>query len=429
MNNILTNSIIYQVYTRNFSTEGTFKQVIDKLDYLKELKVDIIYLLPINPIGKNNRKGKLGSPYSISDYMKINPELGKLKDLKKLIKLAYKKDMKVMIDIVFNHTSRDSKILNKHPEWMYHDKNGNFANKAGDWSDVYDLDLTNKNLIKYLTNVIRHYCKLGIDGFRFDVVSCLSKRLIESIIKMLNKEYPKTILLGEAVEISFLEYLKEHNLNMLTDADLYSLGFDMLYTYSTFTYLKQYLLTKDLTYLNYYKAVLKQEDLINITNNLRIRGIENHDNLRLIEYTKDRDLMENLASFHIFLKGPMFIYNGLETKADHVLNLFDKDLLDMSIDESWFKFINRLIEFKKEDFNQNILYSNVVLTNDASLIIINTYNDFSKFIGLFNLSEEEITIKNPELMDGKYINYINNKEYEIKNNSIKIRKPLFLYQK
>ena len=81
----LKNQIIYQVFTRNFTKEGTFKSLINKLDYIKDLGTDIVYLLPINPIGEINRKGDLGSPYSISDYETINPELGSLEDFKELI--------------------------------------------------------------------------------------------------------------------------------------------------------------------------------------------------------------------------------------------------------------------------------------------------------------------------------------------------------
>ena len=176
MKNELKSSIIYQVFTRNYTIEGTFNALTSKLDYIKDLGTDILYLLPINEIGKVGRKGSLGSPYSIKDYYKINPEYGTLEDFKDLISKTHEKGMKLMIDIVFNHTSRDSLIMNEHPEWMYHDKDGNFANKAGDWSDVYDLDYNNQDLIAYLVGVIEYYCSLGVDGFRFDVASLIYKK-------------------------------------------------------------------------------------------------------------------------------------------------------------------------------------------------------------------------------------------------------------
>ena len=104
----LRNLLIYQVYVRNYSEEGTFKSLEDDLERIKELGVDYIYILPIHPIGKKNRKGSLGSPYSIKDYYGINPELGTLDDFKSLIHRVHELDMKLMMDIVFNHTSYDS---------------------------------------------------------------------------------------------------------------------------------------------------------------------------------------------------------------------------------------------------------------------------------------------------------------------------------
>ena len=100
MKNFLKTSVIYQVYVRNFTQEGTFKALVKKLDYIKSLNVDIVYVLPVSPIGKVSRKGELGSPYSISDYTKINPELGNLDDFKELIKETHARDMKLMVDMV-----------------------------------------------------------------------------------------------------------------------------------------------------------------------------------------------------------------------------------------------------------------------------------------------------------------------------------------
>ena len=94
----LINSTIYQVYVRNFTKEGTFNALNEKLDYIKDLGIDILYLLPISPIGEVGRKGDLGSPYSISDYSKINPELGTLEDFKSLLKATHDHQMKLMID-------------------------------------------------------------------------------------------------------------------------------------------------------------------------------------------------------------------------------------------------------------------------------------------------------------------------------------------
>ena len=143
MKNELKTYTIYQVYIRNFNKEGTIKSLIKQLDYIKNLGIKIIQLLPVNEIGLDGRKGVLGSPYAIKDYYKINPELGNKEDFDNLIFEAHKRDLLVMMDVVFNHTSRDSVLIKEHPEFYYKDKDGHYANHFGNWSDVYDLDYTN----------------------------------------------------------------------------------------------------------------------------------------------------------------------------------------------------------------------------------------------------------------------------------------------
>lgn len=428
----LKTNIIYQVFPRNYTLEGTFNALETKLDYIKELGSDILYLLPINEIGRVGRKGSLGSPYSIKDYYKINPEYGTIDDFKSLINKTHEKNMKIMIDIVFNHTSRDSVIMNEHPERMYHDKNGNFANKAGDWSDVYDLDFNNEDLINYLVGVIEYYCSLGVDGFRFDVGSLIYSSFYKKLKEMLDAKYPSTILLCESVDSGFISYVRSIGFNALSDAELYMLGFDLLYPYNNFNELRTYLDTKESRYLDMYKVLLNYEESYNPSYNLRIRGLENHDQRRLCEYSKNKTLIKNLAAFPVFMKGPMFIYNGLETKADHHLDLFEKDQLDLSIDIEWFNYIKKLIEFKKNKVNLDVTISEVLTSKGRNLGIINHYKDGSTSYGLFNLStsmsNNGVLIRDEKLNDGAYVDYFTSKIVLIKNHSIRVKEPLFLFK-
>ena len=108
----LRQMVIYQVYNRNHNASGTFNELIEDLDRIKNLGVDILYLLPIHPIGQKDKKGELGCPYSIQNYREVNPEYGTLDDFKRLIEATHEHGMKLMIDVVFNHTSRDSHLLN-----------------------------------------------------------------------------------------------------------------------------------------------------------------------------------------------------------------------------------------------------------------------------------------------------------------------------
>ena len=429
MKTYLKNSVIYQVYTRNFTKEGTFSALKEKLDYIKNLKVDILYLLPISPIGKDGRKGDLGSPYSISDYTKINPELGTLEDFKSLIKATHEHNMKIMIDIVFNHTSRDSYIAKTHPEWMYHNKEGKMANKVGDWSDVYDLDYSNPELIKYLVDVIEYYCSIGVDGFRFDVASLLPKEFYIALKKMLDEKYPSTVLLAEAIHPFFTDFARSLDLNPLSDGELSLYAFDMLYQYSSISLLSDYLNTKEIRYLDMYKIATLLEATLSTKDTLRIRGLENHDQKRLYEYTHDFTILRNLAASQAFMKGPMFIYNGLETKADHLENLFTKDTMDSSIDEAWFKFINKLINFKKEKLNLTLNTTTPLLTKNETLAFKNTYEDNKVAYGLFSLTGKEELIEDSHLDNGTYIDYLTKNEYKITNNSIRVKEPLILMKK
>lgn len=127
----LRNKVIYSVYVRNYSAEGTFTAVEKDLDRIKGLGVDIIWFLPIYPIGKEKRKGTLGSPYAIADYRKVNPELGTMDDFKHLVQEIHLRGMKCMLDIVYNHTSPDSWLAKNHPEYFYKTPEGQMGNRVG----------------------------------------------------------------------------------------------------------------------------------------------------------------------------------------------------------------------------------------------------------------------------------------------------------
>ena len=116
---LLRNQMIYQVFVRQFSDTCDFKGLIKQLDRIKDLGCDILYLIPFYPIGKVARKGSIGSPYSISNYKEIDPLNGTFDDFKELVSLTHQKGMKIIIDMVLNHTSRDSKLLKEHNEWFY----------------------------------------------------------------------------------------------------------------------------------------------------------------------------------------------------------------------------------------------------------------------------------------------------------------------
>ncbi len=137
--------VVYEIFPRDFSEEGNFNGITARLDELKDLGVNILWLMPINPIGEKMRKGTYGSPYSVRDYYAINPDYGTEADFKHLISEAHKRGLKVIIDIVANHTSWDS-VLMAHPEFYKHDASGKIIPPVKEWTDVAGLNYANPQL-------------------------------------------------------------------------------------------------------------------------------------------------------------------------------------------------------------------------------------------------------------------------------------------
>ena len=164
-------AVIYQINTRQFTPQGTFKAATTELPRLKALGVDILWVMPIHPIGVQNRKGTLGSPYSIRDYRSVNPELGTLADFKAFVAAAHANGMKVVIDWVANHTSWDNPIKAQHPDWYERDwKGANHSTPWWDWTDIVDLDYSKVELRRYMAESMVYWVReADIDGYRADV--------------------------------------------------------------------------------------------------------------------------------------------------------------------------------------------------------------------------------------------------------------------
>ncbi len=165
------NASIYELNTRQFSEEGTFKAAEKELPRLKELGVDIIWLMPIHEIGEKNRKGSLGSPYSVKDYYSVNSEFGTLDELKEFVNAAHDQGMYVILDWVANHTAWDNVLVAEHPDWYDKDYKGDFRPTPWwDWSDIIDLDFNKAEVREYMTEALKYWVKeVDIDGYRCDV--------------------------------------------------------------------------------------------------------------------------------------------------------------------------------------------------------------------------------------------------------------------
>jgi glycosidase len=190
--------VIYEIFPRAFSAHGDFAGVTAQLDRLQQLGVNILWLMPIHPLGKLKGKGTLGSPYAVRDYYGIDPAYGTAADLHRLVSEAHKRNLKVIIDIVANHTSWDS-VMMAHLDWYTHDAGGHIISPQADWTDVADLNYGNKGLRHYMQDMLVHWLKdFDLDGFRCDAAADVPTDFWEQARTALDQAKPDIVMLAEA---------------------------------------------------------------------------------------------------------------------------------------------------------------------------------------------------------------------------------------
>lgn len=194
----LRDGVIYEIYPRDFSLAGNLDGVRAKLDDLHNLGINILWLMPIQPIGEKFRSGELGSPYSIKDYYAIDPAYGTADDFKKLVIGAHRRGMKVIMDLVADHTAWDSVIM-AHPEFYKHDAQGKIISPMPAWTDVAALDYSNPQLRRYMISVLKYWIQTyDIDGFRCDSAGMVPTDFWEQARTELGKVKPDIMMLAEA---------------------------------------------------------------------------------------------------------------------------------------------------------------------------------------------------------------------------------------
>ena len=195
--------IVYEIFPRNFSQQGNFSAITAQLERLQKLGVTILWLMPIHPQGKLESKGTLGSPYSVRDYYAINPQYGSAADLHRLVREAHRRQMKVIIDIVANHTAWDS-VMMRHPDFYEHGAGGRIVSPRPEWADVAHLEYTragvpNRALRTYMKDMLVHWIKdFDLDGFRCDVAFGVPTDFWEDARAALIQIKPDILMLAEA---------------------------------------------------------------------------------------------------------------------------------------------------------------------------------------------------------------------------------------
>ena len=418
MNKNLRNQIIYQVFPRQHSNTSDFNGVIKDLDRIKAMGVDIVYLLPIHPIGQKNKKGSIGCPYSIQDYRKVDPNLGTLDDFKKLINETHKRGMKLIIDVVYNHTSRDSVILNTHPEWMYKNEAGEFKGKVGDWWDVTDLDYTNKDLWTELIDILCYWVKLGVDGYRCDVASMIPLDFWLKAKEELVKINPDVIMFAESIHADFVKYIRDSGFDAHSDGELYQ-AFDLLYDYDIITKYDDYL--NDHSCLNEWLKALAHQEKIYPKDYVKAHGLENHDRERTAKFITDEVRLRNINALMFFLKGTTFIYAGCESCDPKMPSLFEIDLVDWSTLNKYGieDLIKKCAILKKDPLLVDGVYDIHLENIEVAHITHKQGNVIMECV--FNLGDE-VGYIDSKLPDGNYINLFNDELIIVKDGKLSLSK-------
>ncbi|MDR2839844.1 MAG: alpha-amylase [Paludibacter sp.] len=199
------NAVIYEVNVRQYTKEGTFKAFEQQLPQLKDLGVDILWLMPVYPISELNKKGTLGSYYAVKDYKAVSPEFGTTEDFKSLIAKAHELGFKVILDWVANHTGCDNVWIASHKDWYVTDSTGGLQSPY-DWTDAYKLNYKNAEMRAAMTDAMAFWLTdFDVDGFRCDVASEVPTDFWDSTRAVLNTVKP-VFMLAEAETDELLDY-------------------------------------------------------------------------------------------------------------------------------------------------------------------------------------------------------------------------------
>jgi glycosidase len=194
----LRSSVVYEIFPRDFSNAGDLNTVTARLDELKDLGVDILWLMPVHPVGQLMKKGTLGSPFSVRDFYAINPDYGTTNDFRRLVDQAHQRNMKVVMDIVAGQTSWDS-VLMAHPEFYEKDTNGNIIPPDPAWKDVAGLNYANPDVRHYMIDMMKYWLTdYNVDGFRCDIAPNVPLDFWEEARAALEKVNPQVIILADA---------------------------------------------------------------------------------------------------------------------------------------------------------------------------------------------------------------------------------------
>jgi len=387
-------SSIYEVNIRQYTPEGTFAAFEKHLPRLQKMGVDILWLMPINPIGEKNRKGTLGSYYAVQDYQKVNPEFGTIDDLKHLVNQAHELGMHVIVDWVANHTAWDNWLIQDHPNWYTHDSLGNIIAPVADWTDVADLNYDNDSLRNYMIESMEYWVKeANIDGYRCDVAGMVPTEFWIDVRHKLDSIKPVFMLAEwESKEI--------HQ------------AFDMTYGWEFHHIMNQIAQGKQkVSSLDSYFAKIdttydRDDYIMNFTSN------HDENSWNGSEYERMGDAAQVMAVLAATVPGMPLIYTGQEDKLTKRLLFFDKDTVNWGT-FPLADFYSKLLHLKIENsalWNGKAggILQRVQTDNDSVVYAFDRNNNVDKVFVILNLSGQNRSIKlNGKGLNGSYLSLFN----------------------
>jgi len=394
------NATIYEVNIRQYTPEGTINAFAEHLPQLDSLGVDILWLMPIFPIGEENRKGGMGSAYSVKDYQAVNPDFGTLEDLKSLVAKAHSLGMHVILDWVANHTAWDNELAVQHPDWYKKDSLGNFTPPVPDWADVIHLDYDNVEMQKYMISSLKYWVnEANIDGFRCDVAMMVPTEFWEEARAELDSIKPM-FMLAEADQPDHL--LKAFDMNY---------GWELHHIMNEIS--KGEMGTADLdTYFHKNDSLYQPDDI-------KMNFTSNHDENSWNGTVKERmgDAAEMMAVFSYIVPGMPLIYGGQEAGLDKRLAFFEKDTIQWT-SSNYRKLYTKLNSLKKQNeaLWNGIYGGNLkkITTNSDTVYAFERGKNGNKIVAIFNMSNKAQQVAlTSELKPIELTNYFTNEKVTV----------------
>lgn len=375
------NATIYELNTRQFTPEGTFRAAEAHLPRIKALNVDIIWLMPIHEIGVKNRKGTLGSPYAVKDYYSVNHEFGTLADLKHFVATAHQLGLHVILDWVPNHTAWDNVLVAAHPDWYQKDWNGNFRPTPWfDWSDIINLDYRQPGLRQYMTAAMKYWVtEADIDGYRCDVAGYVPLDFWNNLRKELDAIKP-VFMLAE-----------------WESRDLHAEAFDMTYAWSWYDDLHNIAAGKAEAGSMY--GYFSWDECAYPPNSIRMTFVSNHDknSWEGTEFEQFGDALKAAIVLSVVGNGMPLIYSGQEAGNPKRLKFFEKDSIEWR-EHPMADFYRRLFALKKANsalWNGQWGATMIDVPNSAHNEVLSfvRQNEHDKVFAVLNFSKEGRTVK------------------------------------